>query len=174
MPSTGQGPHRISSSLCVVRRWLYIREHVIKSTCDENVSQLTLGFGGGGGGGSKAQQHFHRTKSTQGFTYVFHQVLRDVQTDVLLFFLSRPCAVKSLIRRPIRTTEIVSSLRSRRCPLVNMEIYMLIGKIRHKKVSPENRPPLVKGSLEERVFCIWILHMSRWSLYSIILIVIHK
>ena len=35
------------------------REHVIKSTCDENVNQLTLG-----GGGSKAVQHYHRTKST--------------------------------------------------------------------------------------------------------------
>ena len=37
-----------------------IREHVIKSTCDENVNQLTLGVGGGGG--SNALQHYHRTK----------------------------------------------------------------------------------------------------------------
>ena len=43
----------------------YIREHVIKSTCDENVNQLTLGVGG-----FEALQHYHRTKSTEGFIYV--------------------------------------------------------------------------------------------------------
>ena len=34
------------------------------------------------------------------------------------------------------------------------ERVMLNGKIRHKKVFPENMSPLVKGSLEEGVFCL--------------------
>ena len=33
----------------------------VKSTCDDNANQLTLGVEGGG---SKALQHYHRTKST--------------------------------------------------------------------------------------------------------------
>ena len=55
-----------------------------KSTCDEHINQLTLGVGGG----SKALQHYHRTKSTLGFIYIFHEVLTDV--DFRLFFISRP------------------------------------------------------------------------------------
>ena len=30
---------------------------------------------------------------------------------------------------------------------------MVNGKIRHEKMSPENMSPLIKGSLEDRVFC---------------------
>ena len=39
---------------------------------------------------------------------------------------------------------------------------MLNGKIRHKKVSPENRSPLIKGSLEERVF-VYELSTYLWG-----------
>ena len=74
-----------------------LREHVIKSTCDENVDRLTLGWGGVG---CKVLQHYHRTKSTLGFIYVFHQVLTHVETD---FRLLNP-----LISKCISITLIVS------------------------------------------------------------------
>ena len=75
-------------------KFVRVREHVIRSTCDENVNQLTLGWGGLRPCNIAIAQNHPKDL----FTF-FYQVSTYVETDFLLFFLSRPCALKPLIRR---------------------------------------------------------------------------
>ena len=56
-----------------------VREHVIKSTCDENVNQLTLGVGEGGGGLRPCNITIAQNQSKDIFTFFtrFQQMLRQ-------------------------------------------------------------------------------------------------
>ena len=120
-----------------------VREHVIKSTCDENFNQLTLGVC------CPETLPWHKINLRINLRFLpSFSICRDW---ISILHIPAMCIETIDQETPqnhingVPTQKVSPSLR---------DIYMLNDKIHRKKVSSENVSPLIKGSLEERGFCI--------------------